>query len=219
MTNPILITGADRSGSGLIAKILSICGAFSGETTSLHENKSILDFMDFYVRLNSVPPFMPNFIGKDFDSFNWREIVFDKLKEEGLKENSIFFCKSPLIAQTWPLWHDAFPNAKWLLIRRKPGSIIRSCMKTAYMNRFKKKDNRKAIGVKTEQEGWLWWIHEYEKKFIEISGTVPDCTIVWPERMTNGDFEQIKQIVQSCGLEWKDEIIDIITPLLKKGGE
>lgn len=215
MTNPILITGADRSGSGLIAKILSICGAFSGETTALYENKAVSSFMDFYTKINSVLPNMPDFKGKDLSYFNWKETVLNSLQEEGLKENSIFFCKSALIAQTWPLWHEAFPNAKWIIIRRKPGNIIRSCMQTAYMTRFKSKQNLKSVGVKTEQEGWLWWIHEYEKKFIEISNTVSDYTIVWPERMVNGDFTQIKDVVEKCGLEWKEEVIDVMNTLLK----
>ena len=219
MTDPILITGADRSGSGLIAKILSICGAFSGETTALYENKAVSSFMDFHSRLNSTYPFMPDFTGKDFDNFNWRELVLDVLRKEGLKENSVFFVKSSLISQTWPLWNEAFPNAKWIIIRRKPGGIIRSCIQTAYMTRFKKKENQRVVGAKTEEEGWLWWIHEYEKKFVEISNSVSDCTVVWPERMLNDDYLQIKEVVESCGLKWNENIPNIIRPLLKEGGQ
>lgn len=219
MQNPILITGADRTGSGLIAKIISICGGFSGITTPLYENKSLHNHMDFYAKINSYPPYMPDFTGKDFDNFNWRETVLFSLQKEGLAESDIFFVKSSLIAQTWELWEDAFPKAKWLIVRRKPGGIIRSCVQTAYMTRFKDKKNRKEIGVHTEEEGWMWWIHEYEKKFIEISNKVSDCTIVWPERMVTGDFKQIKEVVESCGLKWREDIPDIILPLLKKGRE
>lgn len=216
-SNPILITGADRSGSSLIARILYMCGAFSGSTNNMYENIQLNQIMDFFISLNSKVPEMPDFRGRDFENYNWRELVLNTLQTEGLKD-SVFFCKGSAIAQTWPIWNAAFPKAKWLIVRRKPGGIIRSCVQTAYMKRFKSIENRKYIGVKTEEEGWLWWIHQYEEKFNEIARAVSDCTVVWPERMANGDFEQIKQIVNACGLQWKDDIINKIEPLLRKGG-
>jgi len=145
----------------------------------------------------------------------WEDKVRDSLKEEGYKDGPWMF-KSSLITTTWPMWHKAFPNAKWIIVRRKTPDIIHSCMKTGYMTMFKNKNNLDKIGKATTEEGWQWLIHEYEKKFVEMIQAGVNCKQVWPERMVTGDYQQVYEVLEWVGLPWNDKIVETIDPLLNK---
>ena len=57
---------------------------------------------------------------------------------------------------------------------------IGSCKKTGYMKAFKDIAKQTAVGVNTEEEGWLWWVHEYEKRFVEMITEGLDCKVIYP---------------------------------------
>ena len=53
---PIFITGIERSGSSIVAKVINNCGAFAGITTEMVENRGIKNLVDsWYVRQLNVP--------------------------------------------------------------------------------------------------------------------------------------------------------------------
>jgi len=213
----IFITGAERSGSTLIARIFDICGVFKGVTTSMYENVEMKNLCDEYlldvnVRHNTFMPdtqtlTIPVDWGKRIDS-----ILYGC---ECYKDGTWMFKHSGL-AQMWPVWNYAYPDAKWIIVRRRTGDIVQSCMKTAYMTLFKNEANVLQIGALTQEEGWKWWVHQYEKKFVEMMEAGLNCRIIWPERMVVGDYEQIYQTIEWLGLKWNPKIVKIIDPLLDK---
>lgn len=214
-TKPILITGADRSGSSIVAKIVHLCKCQGGDVNMMYENKSIKSYSNLLISANTQEPYMPSpidfVIRNDFRKFVVSTLFLQKCNQE------MFFYKGSDIAQLWWLWNKKFPEAKWIIVRRRTGDIINSCKQTAYMKRFKHKKNLEAINVTTEEAGWLWWVRQYEQRFIEIVKNVENHKIVWPERMADGDFDQMKEVITWCGLEWDNDIEHIIKPLLRKG--
>ena len=52
MNQPIFITGADRSGTTLIARIIQICGVFSGVTSNMLENLELREMCKDYLLQN-----------------------------------------------------------------------------------------------------------------------------------------------------------------------
>jgi len=84
------------------------------------------------------------------------------------------------------------------------------------MTKFKRLKNIKQVGATSEKEAWLWWVHEYEKRFIEIMEYEINHRVVWPERMRDGDFEQMKEVVEWCGLKWNEEVVEVMNNLLNK---
>lgn len=213
---PILITGADRSGSSIVAKLLSLCGAFAGQINVMYENVEIKAQHSLLIGKNSDGCYMVNLdLMKLPTCLDWSTNVVSILQSQGLKEQVPFLYKDSGISQTWPLWDNSFPEAKWIIVRRKTPDIINSCVHTGFMKRFKNKQNLHKIGVLQEEQGWLWWIHQYEKRFIEIIQSGADYKEVWPERMADGDYEQMRDIVFWLGLEWNKEVIKIINPLFK----
>jgi hypothetical protein len=116
----------------------------------------------------------------------------------------------------WPIWNYAYPNAKWLIVRRRTGDVIESCVKTAYMLTFKSQENLDAVGAKDEREGWKWWVHQYENKFREMIEAGVNCKIIWPERMVTGDYQQVYEMLDWLGMEWNSNIVATIDPMLIK---
>jgi hypothetical protein len=210
--NPILITGAERSGSTLIARILDMCGVFSGNCNKMYESKSIHAFHKPFKEKTPHLMIPTNAINVPVI---WQEMVLRQLKREEWKGQP-WMVKGGVLAQFWSVWYYAFPDAKWLIVRRRTGDVIQSCVKTGYMKMFKSKGNLDLIGVEKEEEGWLWWVRNYEKKFVEMIEQGLNCRVIWPERMADGDFQQMEETIEWLGLKWNDKIPEVIEPLLEK---
>lgn len=229
MKEPILITGVARSGTSMVAGIINICGAFGGDMqgNSKYNEKGM--FENLRIRNEIIKPYLKN-MGADpqcqYPLLDIRTIsipidikgrVEHILKQEGHKEGD-WMLKTPKICLMWPVWHHAFPDAKWIIVTRRSSDIINSCIKTGFMKAFSNKEKQKAVGVDNERDGWLWWINQHKKRFIEMITAGLDIKIVWPELMVDGDYSQMKEAVEWLGLEWKSrEVIDFISPKLWKG--
>lgn len=233
---PIFITGIERSGTTVIARIIESCGVYTGNVSEMCENIRIKEMVDQYY-LNSHIPTNSIFKMVQYKSsskaslnsqypllntkeicipVNWKYTIKDQLEFEITKkqENRLWMYKSNRLCQMWPVWNYAFPNAKWIIVRRRTGDIIQSCLKIAYMNAFKDLQIQKAIGVNNEKEGWAWWVHEHEKLFVEMIEAGLNCKVIWPERMVNGDYSQIFEMLEWLGLKWNDDIIPLTNKLL-----
>lgn len=206
--NPILVTGVERSGSTLVAHILDMCGVFSGNCNSMFENKAILQLHKYHTALFPETSLISIPVG-------WSDAVNKCLKDEGLKGQP-WMVKGSKLAQYWPIWQYSYPDAKWLIVRRRTGDIIQSCVKTGYMKQFKNPAIREKIGVEDEEQGWLWWTYQYQKKFVELVHHGANVRVVWPERMVDGDFSQMKETIEWLNLKWNSKIPEVITPLLAK---
>jgi hypothetical protein len=213
--DPILVTGAERSGSTFIAKILDMCGVFSGKCNGMFENIIISEFNNDF--LKNYPFDFPK--TKDLSiPIRWKGAVEGVLTVEQALDKP-WMIKSATLARMWPVWNYAYPDAKWLIIRRRTGDVIQSCLKTGYMKTFKNIENLQALNFVKEEEGWLWWIHQYETKFVEMMQAGLNCRVIWPERMVTGDYSQIYETVEWLGLKWNNQIPEVIDHLLNKSRE
>jgi hypothetical protein len=213
MNRPIFITAVERSGSTMIARIFDICGVHVGNVSTMYENIGFKLLMDDFIGNNHEGLF-PDIKLQSIPAW-WKDEVLEILRNEGYADGA-WLCKSPKMAQMWTTWHYAFPNARWIIVRRRTGDIIESCVKTGYMMLFKNPANLKKVGVSTEQEGWKWWVHQYEKRFVEMIEAGVNCRIVWPERMVTGDYQQIYETLEWLGLKWNSKIVETIDPMLIK---
>jgi hypothetical protein len=207
VNTPVLVTGIERSGASMVARIISLCGVFTGDVSNMRENVKIKDLVNKYYKFIHVDvkgqcP-VPDTNQLIWPS-DWRDKIIDVINEEGYKNNKSWMYKEARICQIWPIWNHAFPNAKWIIVRRRTGDIIESCLKTGYMTAYNNKD------------GWLDWVHHHETLFIEMIRSGLNCKIVWPERMANDDFTQMIEMIEWLGLKWNDKIEGLIKPLLQK---
>lgn len=216
----IFITGAERSGSTLIARVFDICGVFRGATTSMLENIEMRNLCDEYLLEvnNKFGTFIPDTQSLTIP-VDWQQRVDNILYGCECYKGGTWMFKYSKIAQMWPVWNYAYPDAKWIIVRRKTGDVVHSCVKTGYMKLFKDFSIRNDLQFDTEEEGWLWWIHKYEERFRAMIEAGLNCRVVWPERMVTGDYHQIYETIEWLGLKWNNDIPLVIDPLLNKSRE
>lgn len=219
INNPVLVTGIERSGSSMIARILAMSGAWTGRRTAMMENRQIKQALDrFYSEIQADPAGqfpLPN-VEDLRENGKWSETIKTILQREGYPEEKIWMYKSHRICQTWPIWAHAFPDAKFVIVRRRSGDVINSCTKTAFMNAYSDKEVQDLIQAPNEEEGWKWWIHQHEDRFVEMIKAGLNCRVVWPDRMLEGDYSQIAETLDWLRLRWSGKIIPMVEQMLHK---
>ena len=227
MQNPILITGCARSGTSMVAGAINICGAFGGYMSGPNKNNAKGMFENSRIRNALTKPYLRDIKVDSLGQYplpdirlipilpDWKYHVEKVMKDQGYSGGPWFY-KGAKMCLVWPLWNYAFPDAKWIVVRRRTPDIVNSCLKTSFMRAFQYEDVRKAIGVETEKEGWLWWVHQHEERFIEMIQAGLNVKVVWPERMVQGDYSQMMETMDWLGLPWKSEVLSFIDPKLWK---
>ena len=218
---PILITGCARSGTSMVAGAINLCGAFGGSMSGKNSYNRKGMFENYKIRQNIVKPFLRSIsvdplgqyplpkIGTLKIPTYWCSRIEDVMLEQGYTGGHWFY-KCAKATSIWPVFHYAFPNAKWVVVRRKTEDIINSCTKTAFMKAFHKEHIRRAVGAKDEHDGWLWWVNQHEARWVEMIEAGLNVQMVWPERMVLGDYTQLFSIVEWLGLKWNSEVLEFV---------
>lgn len=168
MEPPILITGCARSGTSLTAGVIAKCGAFGGKVTGPTRWNPKGQFENNYIRDLIVKPYLQDVLGVDklgqwplpdvkklmpFTSL--RGTVEHRMREEGYTGGPWYY-KGAKVCLIWPVWHEAFPDATWVIVRRADEEIVSSCLRTNFMRAF---DNA---------QDWQIWVDQHKKRFEEI---------------------------------------------------
>ena len=202
---PLLITGCARSGTSTVTGILHHHGLFGGKVAgpAPHNKKGIFENGKIKSQINK--PLLRNLRCDPMGQYPLPEtsqISNKSIKEQFLNilysqgyndENPVYFkgVKSCLL---WPIWHHSFPNAQWIIVRRSDQSIAQSCNKQGFMKTFK------------DVDGWKWWVDKHKEKFQEMKDAGLNITEVWFEDLINGDYKELKDIIESYGIEWSSKI-------------
>lgn len=225
INRPILLTGCARSGTSMTAGIIGLCGAWGGNTSGPNINNKKGMFENTYIRNHLVKPFLTSIgadpLGQDplpdiekcklmsvNAVINWRRKVLELICEQGYDGDSPWYYKGAKLCLIWPLWHRAFPKARWIIVRRRSRDIAKSCLKTSFMRAYKK------------EEGWYKWIDHHKDKFLEMEAAGLDIQYVWPQKMIDFDLFEIGTIVAGLGLKWdQKKVEDFIEPAYWSGGQ
>jgi len=221
---PILITGAARSGTSMTAGVINLCGAWGGEMVgSTRYNKRGM-FENGQIRQDMIKPFLVSIdcdpLGQKplpdinvvrrlalMNHYMWRTQVMRIIENQGHQDNRSWMYKGAKMCLIWPMWFFAFQRARWIIVRRDKDDIINSCLKTGFMSRY------------DCEQGWGNWVDSHIERFVEMAGAGLDVKEVWPQKMINGDFTEIREVVESLGLTWqKEKVVDFISPALWSAG-
>lgn len=214
--SPILVTGCARSGTSLIAGVINLSGAYGGKligpnaanAKGMFENQRIRENVEkFYLKSIGVDPRgqnpLPDTSNLPIPS-DWRKRVEQIILEDGYKEGPWFY-KGAKMCLNWPVWNYAFPNAKWVIVRRRSADIAASCLNTSFMSAYS-----------THSE-WITWVNHHEKNFVEMIQAGLNVKVIWPERMVKGNYEQVYELIEWLGLTWKaQEVMNFVDPKLWK---
>ena len=222
-----LVTGCARSGTSMIAGAINLCGAFGGIMAGPNRNNAKGMFENVHIRDQVTKPYL-RFHGADplgqwplpdLDRLvipvDWRRQVEQVFVDQGY-ESGPWFYKGAKSCLFWPVWHYAFPNARWIIVRRHKQDIIQSCMKTGFMRAFNNNRVQRAVGAADEREGWAWWVERHLDRFREMQDAGLNVRVIWPERMIQGDYQPLYETIEWLGLSWNSEVLSFIDPKLWK---
>lgn len=221
MNDPILITGCARSGTSLIAGIINLCGAFGGKMSGPNRYNKKGMFENTEIRNRIVKPYLrnievdalgqyplPNVEGLKIPT-EWKKNVCEVIQRQGYTEGEWMY-KGAKICLFWPVWDIAFPNAKWVIVRRDKDDIVNSCMRTGFMRAFVKHSVLKKIGVMNEREGWEWWVEQHIERFEEMLSVINNIYQISAESLIEGGFEKMKEIIEKLGLKWNNSVYEFV---------
>jgi hypothetical protein len=204
--DPILITGAARSGTSLVAGIIHKCGAWGGlmsgptpyNKKGMFENEVIRNSIvkTWLSRRGYDPlcqdPLPPRKV--DPDPF-WYGIIVKAIQQQEYPGGHWFY-KGAKMCLMWQLWHFAFSEATWIIVRRNVDEIANSCMRTPFMKSF------------TTHIQWIEWATEHEQRFKDMKEEGLRIVGIWPEKIINGDASDIRLFIQEFGLQWNEKEIE-----------
>ncbi len=202
---PILITGVPRSGSSMIAGAVHCCGGYGGtELTKMNSNPHVSSLMtELLSHLKADPggcfP-LPTETRLDKPIKN----LSNRLYESVGSPYNTWFVKDSRLLLTWKLWNAAFPDAYWIIVKRKDDDIIQSCMKTHYMNTF------------LDAAGWQWLIDQYKEKYEQMAYTVKNLYVIHPEKMIVDDYSEFRKGIEWMGLDWNPIVEEYMSKKLHK---
>jgi hypothetical protein len=100
------------------------------------------------------------------------------------------------------VWQAAFPNARWIIVRRSREDIIQSCLRTNFMNQHS-----------SDPAFWRAWIAEYENRLAALKQSGLWWREIDSHEAVTGRPDSIKALVQDLGLQWNEEgIREFIKP-------
>lgn len=220
--DPILITGCARSGTSMTAGIIDICGAYGGAVCGPTRYNRKGQFENNIIRQSIVKPFLRDELGVDpmgqhplprieavrhyvnqaGDRGIWLQTIIRKTFAEQGYTDGPWYYKGAKLCLIWPVWNEAFPESKWVIVRRDDSDIIKSCLRTGFMRAF------------NTPKGWQGWIDHHKERFTEMQERL-QVREVWPKTFVNGDLSEIKDTVEWLGLTWnEDKVQEFIEPAL-----
>mgnify|MGYP000241042983 CR=1 FL=1 len=208
MKPPIFITGCPRSGTSLYCGCLARCGAVGGKVCGATGANPKGQYENSAIRNKLIKPYLRSIGADPLGQYplpdqshlkpypGLRNDFYGMLKEQGLQEDEVWYMKVCKACLIWPVFDKAFPDAKWIIVRREKDDIINSCQKTSFMRK------------RTSKESWSEWVDYHVERFIEMKAAMPDRVMeVWPSDLVSGDFTTIKQSIEWLGLEWNEKAI------------
>lgn len=222
ITKPIFITGCARSGTSMTAGVLNICGAWGGtmhgatpnNKKGMFENRDIVNKMvkPFLCQIGADPmgqkplPDTNRIPDNTYFIDEWRRRFIEIMAQHGYKGDHPLMYKGAKMCLMWQLWHNAFPDAQWVIVRRRSEDIINSCMRTGFMNKY------------DDREGWLFWVRAHVSLFRDMMMNRLNVVQLFPQEMIDGNYIEMEAIVKGLGLEWREQAVkEFITPDLWKG--
>lgn len=213
---PIIITGFPRSLTSMTAGLLYHHGVPFGRIgkatrynrKGFFENLVLRDTVvkTYLMGIPSDPlgqwPLPPDveYLPK-FDKF--RSIVERILKTQGVDVQSQWGWKCVKLPLMWPIVHEHFPEAKWVIVRRDIEDIIQSCAHTSFMKKLRN------IHIMDQ------WVDHYLECIQTLNESDADTTEIWAPDIIEGDTTELQKLIEELGLTYDPKVVaDFVDPSL-----
>ena len=203
---PILVTGFPRSGTSLTAGILARGGVWSGNTVPGNKHNEKGYFENVALREQVVKPILSG-LGCDplgirrlpglasIPSMPFlRRLVLHSIRSEGYIGDRPWMYKGAKLTLIWPVWAAAFPAAEWVVVRRPPTEVVRSCLRTPFMAQHS-----------TDPEFWTSAISAYDERLAALAGTHQVHEIMAKELLAH-KFDRVRSLFDRVGIPWNEGV-------------
>lgn len=204
MMAPVFITGAARSGTSMVAGALRASGLDFGAPKYLNRKKGPNQPRGFLehraVKKQIIKPYLKS-MGADprgqhplpprrivtvpQDAMDIRRRL-PKLLGTGRAY------KDAKLLLIWPAFHQAFPHAQWIIVRRDREAIAQSCERTSFMKR------------RQGMDAWLEWVDEHLLRIEDLKGSGASVCEIWPDPAKPETF---RDVVDYLALPWDADAV------------
>ena len=205
--NPILVTGTARSGTSLITGVIAKLGAWAGITVPGGPDNPMGFFENILIReavmKGHLASLGADILGQDaipepvdVDTAVGPMIRYGVntiARSQGYGGGPWVY-KDARLAQVYPAWHNAFPMATWILVRRSREGILASCGDTQFMN---------ARGI----DDWEKWVDTYLLGIARLADDPAIKTIdVSFDKFIAGENQEFSDAMHKCGIGWDTDV-------------
>ncbi len=211
---PILVLGPPRSGTSLVAGCLACCGAWLGhtfgaapanpkgffESVQLREgvNKAILTALGCDpLGVADLPPLDGLPVQPEM-----REAILAAIRGEGYAGAGPWLFKDAKLTLLWPVWRAMFPDARWVIVRRREDDVVRSCLNTDFM-----------VQHSSDPAFWRRFIAAYDERLDRLKAAGPWWREIQADALVGGDLAALRARVEALELTWDQAAVTgFITP-------
>lgn len=209
----VIVTGMPRSRTSMITQMLELSGLFLGnviqETKAnpqkqLENTTIIRDVQKKHLKKYKFDPKGQN----PLPPLKWhepdptrRDMVLNIMKKQGLT-NQIWGFKDAKACLDWRTWDDAFPEAFWIVTKRNISDVVKSCLNTSFMSKYK------------NEKGWQYWVTEYQKRIEDMLANLNNIQVLDTDDILNFKFDALEHTIKKIGLTWDyDKIKAQVRPI------
>lgn len=200
---PVLVTGLPRSGTSLVTGLLGVCGLWLGHTVPGGRENIRGFFENVFLRERVQKELLRQ--GK-FDPLgvrrlppvtwqpsvrNFRAIVAAGLEAQRYDAAQPWGFKDAKLTLTWRVWHEHFPHARWLIVRRSTDEIIASCIRTSFMKQYS-----------SDPAFWHRFVDAYLERLRMLESTVASSCTLNAGDVVSGRYESLRRAISDLGLTW-----------------
>ena len=216
ISSPIFVTGLPRSGTSMVAGCLHRCGFWVGDTVpggignprGFYENTKIRETIikPILVALGCDPlgvKKLPQFKGEPRAN-GLVDAIQLILQKEGYKQNQQWLYKDAKLSLLWPYFINAFPNARWVIVKRNPEHVIDSCLHTHFMAHHSK-----------SRLFWHTFVREYQQRLNQLKHSGAQVYSISADKLIRGKYSGLQRLTQELGVEYNhSRIQEFISPNL-----
>ena len=202
-SRPLFILGLPRSGTSMVAGILKKTGFWCGSTLNGDGNNPKGYFEHKVVREQIIKPMLT---AMDCDPLGVRRLpdldalesqpklkrrLYEVLKSDGYRDQRPWLYKDAKLTLLWPLFREAFPEARWLIVKRDVDSFVGSCLRTSFMRQHS-----------SDPEFWRAFADAYDQRIEALKSEADQIYEVYTPDFFSGDYTALESLSVDFGIEF-----------------
>lgn len=127
---------------------------------------------------------------------NFRSGIAQLLAAQGYDGQLTWGFKDAKMTLTWPIWHEHFPGATWVIARRPSDDVIASCLRTGFMNQHSR-----------DPAYWQVFVDAYQSHITELRRLTRRSFEIDTTAVAGGQLGSVEAVVAATGLVWRETAV------------